>query len=107
MRVGSRGWRRIVSVIALGPSAVVAVGAFAGAASTNPTPGPKGDGTAVTPQGWAITPAGTQLDMGPWPQTVAASPDGRIVVVGNAGYSDHALSLVDTATRQITQTVLE
>ena len=63
------------------------------------------DGTAINPHGWGITPAGTQTNMGPWPQTVAASPDGRIVVVGNAGYSDHALMVVDTSTGRVIHTL--
>jgi hypothetical protein len=39
------------------------------------------DATGKTPHGWGLTPAGRQTDVGPGPQAVAVSPDGRMVVV--------------------------
>jgi YVTN family beta-propeller protein len=105
MRDRSKGWRRGLAAVVPVTAVLLLVGVLWSSASATLTPGPKADGTAVTPQGWSITPAGTQTDMGPWPQTVAASPDGRIVVVGNAGYSDHGLSVLDTSSGKVTQTI--
>jgi YVTN family beta-propeller protein len=100
-RVGPFGTSATIALIA----AVMLGGVVASVASTRLTPGPKPNGTGVTPHGWNVTPAGTQTKMGPWPQTVATSPDGRLVVVANAGYSDHALMVVDPATGGVTQTI--
>ena len=40
--------------------------------------GPQPDGTAITPQGWRVTPAGSQTDLGLWPMDVAMSPTGNL-----------------------------
>ena len=93
-----------LSAIAVIASTALVAGIVSSRAGT-PSPGPQPDGTGITPQGWRITPAGRQMDVGPWPQAVAISPDGRTVVIANAGYLDHSLIVVDASTGAITQTV--
>ncbi len=65
--------------------------------------GPKGDGSAVTPQGWRITPAGTQVDVGPGPLAIALHPSGELLVVLTGGYRDHSLLVVDPADASVRQ----
>src|SRR5262249_42681068 len=67
--------------------------------------GPQPDGTSVTPQGWRVTPAGRQTDLGSGPLDVAISPAGGIALVANAGYGNHTLMVVDTATGDVIQTI--
>jgi YVTN family beta-propeller protein len=69
------------------------------------SPGPQPDGTSVTPQGWRVTPAGTQTDLGSGPLDIAVSPAGGIALVANAGYGNHTLMVVDTATGGVIQTI--
>ncbi len=67
--------------------------------------GPQGDGTGITPVGWAVTPAGSQTTLGSLPTASALSPDGRQLLVLNAGDSVNSVQVIDTATRQVTQTI--
>ena len=60
--------------------------------------GPQSDGTAVTPVGFKVTPAGTQTTLGDLPLTTALSPDGRTMLVSNDGQGTQSLQVVDTAT---------
>jgi YVTN family beta-propeller protein len=75
------------------------------AATPGAVPGPRPDGTGYTPEGWHITPAGRQTPLGPGPNAVAASPRGDLVLVADAGYSDHALLAVDPATGSVIQKI--
>jgi YVTN family beta-propeller protein len=67
--------------------------------------GPQGDGTGVTPEGWRITPAGLQTDLGPGPLAVAASPRGNLLLVADGGYTHHALVAIDPKTGNVVQTI--
>jgi YVTN family beta-propeller protein len=66
-------------------------------------PGPRMDGTGITPEGWRITPAGQQTPIGPGPLAVATTPDGALALIENGGYGDHALLVVDARTGQAVQ----
>ncbi|MEW9527560.1 bifunctional YncE family protein/alkaline phosphatase family protein [Microbispora sp. NPDC049125] len=79
-------------------------GAAYGVAGGDP-PGPRGDGTGVTPGGYRITPAGAQVALGPLPLASALSPDGSRMLVTNDGKGKQSLQVVDTATGQVTQTL--
>jgi YVTN family beta-propeller protein len=69
-------------------------------------PGPRGDQTVVTPQGWRITPAGVSTRLGSLPTASALSPDGALLVVINAGdAATQSIQVVDTATHQVVQTI--
>ncbi len=93
-------------VRAAAAAALLVVAGFAlVAAAAAPVAGPRPDGTAFTPQGWRVTPAGTQTELGLWPMDVAMSPRGDLVLVANAGYARHSLMAIDPATGKVIQTI--
>jgi DNA-binding beta-propeller fold protein YncE len=65
--------------------------------------GPLGDGRVVLPGMRRLTPSGTQLEVGGFPMALRLLPGGKHLLVGDAGYYDNYLSVVDTATGQIVQ----
>jgi YVTN family beta-propeller protein len=67
--------------------------------------GPKPDGTSVTPGGWYLTPAGTQVGLGNFPMDGSVSPDKKYLVVANAGAGTHSLQVVDIAQQKVIQTI--
>ncbi len=93
--------RRAAAAAAVLSVIVVAMAAAAAA----PTAGPRPDGIAVTPQGWRVTPAGSQTDLGLWPMDVAMSPTGNLLLVANAGYAHHSLEAVDPSTGDVLQVI--
>src|SRR3981081_2367136 len=93
--------RRVFSLFA----ALLLVGVSNNGSATPITVGPQPDGTSLTPQGWHVTPAGAQTDVGPNPLAAAVSPDGSLVLVANAGYSHHSLMVLDATTGAILQTI--
>jgi YVTN family beta-propeller protein len=89
-------------------AAAVAVGLVATAVAVAGgilTAGPQGDGTGVTPNGWQIDPAGTQVQVGGRPYGIALSPDGGTVLVSNDSQGAQSVMAVDTATTSIRQTI--
>src|SRR5437762_7993721 len=103
MRTGT-GWVRRITVISALATAVAAAGTASSHGVTT-SRGARAGTATVTPQGWGITPAGRQTDVGPGPQAVATSPDGRMIVIANAGYLAHSLMVMNAATGRITQTI--
>src|SRR5262249_14207087 len=68
--------------------------------------GPQGDGTGVTTQGWLLTPAGEQIQLGDRPMGIALSPDGKTILVSNDGSSAiESLMVIDRASGDIVQTI--
>jgi len=67
--------------------------------------GPAGDGTAVTPVGFRVDPAGQQTTLGSLPLASAVAPDGRTMLVVNAGDANQSVQVVNTATSAILQTI--
>lgn len=68
-------------------------------------PGPKGDGTGITPNNWNLRPAGTQVQVGDRPMGVALSPDGKSLLVSNNGKGIQSMQVIDTQTQQVVQTI--
>jgi YVTN family beta-propeller protein len=85
---------------------ILVVAGIAGAAAA-PTAGPQPGGTSVTPEGWPVTPAGTQTELGPGPLAAAMSPTGAVLLVENAGYWQHSLMVVDPSNGAVLQTIDE
>ncbi|MEU6663360.1 beta-propeller fold lactonase family protein [Streptomyces sp. NPDC046821] len=56
--------------------------------------GPQGDGTAYTPAGWRVTPAGAQKAAGFFPANAVLSPDGQSLVVPNIVRNAHGKQTV-------------
>jgi YVTN family beta-propeller protein len=67
--------------------------------------GPRPNGTAVTPLGYDVRPAGAQTALGDMPLGAALSPDGRLLVVSNNGLGTQSLQVVDTATSRVLQAI--
>jgi len=98
-----RRWTRPVAVAAL-----VGLAALSGSALATVLPthaGPVGDGTGVTPVGFRVTPVGRQTRVGGLPLASAVSPDGRTLLVVNAGDGAQSVKVVDTATARVRQSL--
>jgi YVTN family beta-propeller protein len=94
MMDGMSGWyemtaRAAVSLILIGASASDAALAQSSTSS----------------QGWILTPAGRQIALGDRPLTIAASPDGRTLLVGNDGQSTESLMVIDRESATVRQTI--
>ena len=102
-RITSGGRRPLVAgSVAL---AMLAGGGVAVAASQVTEPGPRPDGTALTSYGWMVTPAGRQVTLGDKPFGSTMSPDGKTVLVSNDGQYRQTLSVIDTTSGKIRQTL--
>ncbi|MEI9814773.1 MAG: YncE family protein [Acidobacteriota bacterium] len=66
-------------------------------------PGALTDGTELLPTGWRIHPAGTQVSVGAFPLGSVTSPDGKFLIVANAGRPS-SLSVVRTDTLAVVST---
>jgi YVTN family beta-propeller protein len=87
-------------------AALVVLGAGAAlAAGPAEVAGPRANGTAVTSNGYQVTPAGEQQILGDLPLVSALSPDGKRLVVVNAGQGTQSVQVVDTGTGQVVQTI--
>ncbi|MFF4352762.1 alkaline phosphatase family protein [Streptomyces sp. NPDC001530] len=69
------------------------------------TAGPRKDGTAITPLGYRVTPAGDQSRLGDLPLNAALHPNGRYLLVTNNGQGVQSLQLVDIRTNKVVQTL--
>jgi DNA-binding beta-propeller fold protein YncE len=59
----------------------------------------------MLPNGWAISPAGHQLELGGMPLHLLPIPGGPYVVVTSNGYTEHFLAIVDVSQRKVVQRV--
>ena len=102
MRTSLRRWHLATAV------GIVLAGAT-GIAAANVVPprhaGPQPDGTAVTTNGWRVTPAGNQTQLGEKPFGSALSPDGKYLAISNDGTRTQSLSLVDTSSGKVIQSL--
>ncbi len=67
--------------------------------------GPQPDGTGITPNHWILTPAGLQVEVGDRPMGMAATPDGRYLVISNNGQGVQSLVLFDTGSHKVAQVI--
>ncbi len=85
---------------------VGAVCALAGLLVSQPAPreqvGPLAGGGFLLNSGWKLTPAGTQVPVGTFPMSSVLSPDGRFLIVLNAGVAPPSLSVIDIAAQRET-----
>src|SRR6185503_11745532 len=79
-------------VMTVGLVSVAQVGLPPGA-----SPGPLGGGVTLLPNGWKIQAAGKHMAIGDLPLNMALSPDGKQLIVANAGYAAPTLRIVDLA----------
>ena len=95
-----RHWMAVGAVLA----ATLAVAGTASAVGRQQA-GPAQDGTAVTPIGFTVTPAGDQSPLGDLPLGAALSPDGKHLVVSNDGQGAQSLQVVDPSSGKVLQTL--
>src|SRR5437879_2963224 len=57
----------------------------------------------LLPNGWTISPAGRQVELGGLPLKLTLLPGGRHLLVTSNGYTQHFLAVVDTQTEKVTQ----
>jgi YVTN family beta-propeller protein len=95
------------SLLAVAAAFLVITWSGFSAVGSIPHAGPYPDGTAYTPEGWRITPAGAQSRLGLGPLDLAMSPRGNLLLAVNAGYRLHSLMVVDPATGDVIQTIRE
>jgi YVTN family beta-propeller protein len=67
--------------------------------------GPDGNGDSVTPQGWFVSPAGTQTELGDKPFGIALSPNGKFLAVTNDGAGTQSIMIVDRAASKVIQEI--
>jgi YVTN family beta-propeller protein len=67
-------------------------------AQTSTLPGQLADGRVRLPNGWYLSPAGTQVEVGELPLNMAITPDERYVITTDNGTAVHSLSVVDIRT---------
>ncbi len=67
-------------------------------------PGDVGD-KVVLPNGWSLTPAGTQASVGDFPMNALLTPDERLLVVVHGGQSKAELRVLRTSDRTTAQTI--
>jgi YVTN family beta-propeller protein len=58
-------------------------------------PGQRSDGSMLLPNQWALTPAGTQVEVADFPVNIAIHPGGRYAAVLHCGFSRHEILMVD------------
>lgn len=65
--------------------------------------GPHPVALGETPDHWQLTPAGLHVEIGDRPMGMAATPDGRYLIVSNNGQGVQSLVLFDTYTDKVVQ----
>jgi YVTN family beta-propeller protein len=94
--------KKLLTVLTL---AATVLGSGTALAVNSMIAGPQPNGTGVTPHGWSLTPAGTQLALGDFPMGGSLSPDHRYLVVSNDGQGTQSLQVVDVQKQQVVQTI--
>jgi YVTN family beta-propeller protein len=71
-----------------------------------PVVGVQDDGSILVPNGRALTPAGTHIEVNDRPLGMVVSPDGSLLAVATgSNFNPRALHLIDIATRSLKQTI--
>ncbi len=64
-------------------------------------PGRKSETGFLLPNGWSLTPAGVQIDVGDLPLSMILHPDGQHLLVSNNGYGTQSVDVVNLAAKKI------
>src|SRR5580765_5412611 len=67
--------------------------------------GPLPGGAFLLNSGWRLDPVGRQVALDTFPMSSALSPDGKHLLVLNGGYKPPSVSVIDTASGQVTGSV--
>ncbi|MCU1238705.1 MAG: beta-propeller repeat protein [Candidatus Solibacter sp.] len=88
---------------------VLAFIALVAMVSSQPAPreqvGPLPNGSFLLNSGWRLDPVGRQVALDTFPMSSALSPDGKYLLVLNGGYKPPTVSVIETATGQVTGSV--
>ena len=84
-----------------------ALACYPGARDSAPDPNDPRVPADRLPTGVRLDPVGTMHDLGSLPLALLASPDGRHFIVVNSGYSDQGFQVVERATGNVVQTVVQ
>jgi YVTN family beta-propeller protein len=90
----------VVTTLALALIPVLALPALLHAQDKPQFAGPTERGFLL-PNGWTVSPAGTQVELTDLPLNILPLADGRHALVATSGYNAHELSLVDLADAKI------
>ena len=84
---------------------VVLAGVAAGCGGSLPglLPGKLADGRVLLPNGWYLSPAGEQVEIGELPLNMVITPDERYVITTDDGTAVQNLTVVDVATWTVVQ----
>jgi hypothetical protein len=66
-------------------------------------PGKLADGRVLLPNGWYLSPAGVQVELGELPLNIVVTPDERYVITTDNGTAVQNLSVVDVASWSVVQ----
>lgn len=70
-------------------------------ASSRRLPGGSAAAGYLLPNGWTLTPAGEQIEVGDFPLAILLHPDGRHLLVSNNGYSAQSIDVVDLVSKKV------
>jgi len=84
---------------AFGPGRGVVAGSPGAAKAT--WPGLARDGSVLLPNGWSLRPAGRQSRLGDFPVLAALHPSEPVLAVLHAGYGEHEVVTLDTASGKV------
>jgi DNA-binding beta-propeller fold protein YncE len=63
-------------------------------------PGLQPNNEILLPNGWSLTPQGTQVPLGDFPVRIEIDPSGKFAVVLHCGYGDHEVRVISLETSQ-------
>ena len=82
-------------------AAILAIAAsLASQPATRTEVGPLPDGGFLLSSGWKVRPAGKQIPLDTLPMSTALTPDGKFLLVLNAGYKPPSIAVLDVATER-------
>src|ERR1700704_4381021 len=88
---------------------VAALIVIAAVLSSQPAPreqvGPLPGGGFLLSSGWRLDPVGRQVPLDTFPMSSALSPDGKYLLVLNGGYKPPTVSVIETASGNISDSV--
>ncbi len=98
-------FRRTAAASALAAGLVATAALVCSQPSPQERVGPLPGGGFLLNSGWKLDPAGKQLPLDTFPMASALSPDGKYLLVLNAGYRPPSISVIDTAAASVVKTV--
>ncbi|MBI1839722.1 MAG: beta-propeller fold lactonase family protein [Verrucomicrobia bacterium] len=83
------------------PALAVVAPAPSAASPLVDVPGYRADGSVLLPNQWSLRPAGTQVALGDFPETIAMHPRQDYAAILHCGYGQHEVIIVDTKKAEV------